>query len=93
VFNEHSHIVAVKPSGNVYSFEAVDQLNIKPKQWSDLLTGETFTRADIITLQDPTDWSKRQIDVRFLRYISFITPIHLLRDICWLVIEARHKKL
>ena len=29
VFNKNSHIVAIKTSGNVYSKEAVDELNIK----------------------------------------------------------------
>ena len=29
VFNKNSHIVAVKKTGNVYSKEAVDELNIK----------------------------------------------------------------
>jgi len=48
---QHSHIVAVKASGNVYSYEAVQQLNVKTKSWRDLLTEEPFTRSDIIHLQ------------------------------------------
>ncbi len=44
VFSEHTHIVAVKPTGNVYSWDAVNELNIKPKSWKDLLTDEDFTR-------------------------------------------------
>ncbi len=63
VFTENSHIVAVRTSGNVFSFESVDQLNVKPKNWTDLVSGEAFTRADLITLQNPNDWSKRQIDL------------------------------
>lgn len=39
VFTEHTHIVAVKPSGNVYCWEAVEQLCLKPKNLRDLLTG------------------------------------------------------
>lgn len=40
VFTEHTHIVAVKPTGNVYCWEAVEELNIKAKDWKDLLTSE-----------------------------------------------------
>lgn len=54
VFNNNSHIVAVKPTGNVFSYEAVEQLNLKAKNFKDLLTDEPFTRKDLITIQDPT---------------------------------------
>ncbi|CAG8524599.1 1281_t:CDS:10 [Diversispora eburnea] len=37
VFNDHTHIVAIKTTGNVYSYEAIDRLNIKTKNWKDLL--------------------------------------------------------
>ncbi|TIB42193.1 hypothetical protein E3P86_00456 [Wallemia ichthyophaga] len=52
-FNQHTHIVAIASSGNVFSFDAIDKLNIKAKFWEDLLTGQPFTKADIVTLQDP----------------------------------------
>lgn len=58
VFNENTHIVAIKTSGNVFSMEAVERLNIKPNHWKDLLTDEPFTRKDIITLQDPSNLDK-----------------------------------
>ncbi|XP_053557910.1 RING-type E3 ubiquitin-protein ligase PPIL2 [Bombina bombina] len=58
VFTNNSHIVAVSKTGNVFSNEAVEQLNIKPKSYKDLLTDEPFTRQDIITLQDPTHLDK-----------------------------------
>mmetsp|Transcript_33973 Transcript_33973/g.87227 ORF Transcript_33973/g.87227 Transcript_33973/m.87227 type:complete len:578 (-) Transcript_33973:195-1928(-) len=61
VFNEHSHIVAVKTSGKVYSYEAVEQFNIKPKHWLDLLTNQPFTRKDIIHLQDPQQERRKAI--------------------------------
>uniref|UniRef100_A0A8C5MGC2 Peptidylprolyl isomerase like 2 n=1 Tax=Leptobrachium leishanense TaxID=445787 RepID=A0A8C5MGC2_9ANUR len=51
VFTNNSHIVAVSKTGNVFSYEAVEQLNIKPKSYKDLLTDEPFTRQDILTLQ------------------------------------------
>uniref|UniRef100_A0A672V207 RING-type E3 ubiquitin-protein ligase PPIL2 n=1 Tax=Strigops habroptila TaxID=2489341 RepID=A0A672V207_STRHB len=58
VFTNNSHIVAIKTTGNVFAYEAVEQLNIKPKSYKDLLTDEPFTRQDIVTLQDPTNLDK-----------------------------------
>ncbi|XP_031426157.1 RING-type E3 ubiquitin-protein ligase PPIL2 [Clupea harengus] len=58
IFNNNSHIVTNKVTGNVYSNEAVEQLNIKTKSFRDLLTDEPFTRQDLITLQDPTNLDK-----------------------------------
>ncbi|XP_026878977.2 RING-type E3 ubiquitin-protein ligase PPIL2 [Electrophorus electricus] len=58
VFTNNSHIVANRVTGNVFSHEAVEQLNIKTKNYKDLLTDEPFTRQDIITLQDPTHLDK-----------------------------------
>jgi len=43
--------VRVKQSAHVYSFEAVNQMNIKAKHWKDLTTSESFTKEDILTLQ------------------------------------------
>ncbi|XP_022108867.1 peptidyl-prolyl cis-trans isomerase-like 2 [Acanthaster planci] len=61
VFNANTHIVAVKPTGNVYAYEAIDQLNIKAKNWKDLLTDQPFTRKDLIVLQDPSHLDKFNI--------------------------------
>lgn len=36
-------------------------MNIKTKNWKDLLNDEPFQRKDIITLQDPTNLSKFNI--------------------------------
>uniref|UniRef100_A0A8C2UBX8 RING-type E3 ubiquitin transferase n=1 Tax=Coturnix japonica TaxID=93934 RepID=A0A8C2UBX8_COTJA len=58
VFTNNSHIVAIKTTGNVFAYEAVEQLNIRPKCYKDLLTDEPFTRQDIVTLQDPTNLDK-----------------------------------
>ena len=55
VFTNNSHVVAIKTTGNVFSYQAVQELNIRTKNYTDLLTGEKFSKADIITLQDPTD--------------------------------------
>ncbi|KAI9017599.1 cyclophilin-like domain-containing protein [Gaertneriomyces semiglobifer] len=62
VFNENTHIVAVKPSGNVYAYEAIEELNVKPKYWKDLLTDEPFKRKDLITIQDPHNIQSRNIN-------------------------------
>jgi len=58
VFTENTHIVAIKTTGNVMSYEAVEELNIKPQNWRELLTDELFTRKDLITIQDPKDLTK-----------------------------------
>ncbi|PSC74703.1 peptidyl-prolyl cis-trans isomerase CYP65 [Micractinium conductrix] len=61
VFTEHTHIVAIKPTGNVYCWEAVEELCVKPKNLRDLLTDEPFTRKDIIHLQDPLNLAGRNL--------------------------------
>lgn len=58
-FTDHSHMVAIRPSGHVYLFETVQQLNLKPKMMRDLTTDAAFTKSDIITLQDPHDLGRR----------------------------------
>lgn len=60
-FSKNSHIVAIQTTGNVYSFEAIEQLNIKTKNWKDLITDEPFTRKDIIVIQDPSKVEKFDI--------------------------------
>ncbi|CAM9510410.1 unnamed protein product [Ascophyllum nodosum] len=55
VFNNNSRVMAVRTSGNVFSAEAVEELNFKAKSWNDLLTGEVFTKRDVIKLNDPAD--------------------------------------
>lgn len=54
-FNSNSSIAAIKSTGNVFSLDAVKELNIAPKNFTDLLTGEPFSRSDIIILQDPSN--------------------------------------
>lgn len=61
VFNANTHIVAIKPSGNVYSYEAVERLNIKTRHWQDLMNDEPFKKKDIITIQDPHNIAARNI--------------------------------
>lgn len=58
IFTKHSHIVAVKTTGNVFSHEAIEQLNIKTRNWKDLVNDAPFVRSDLITIQDPTNAAK-----------------------------------
>ncbi|EDW02672.1 RING-type E3 ubiquitin-protein ligase PPIL2 [Drosophila grimshawi] len=60
-FSKNSHIVAVGTTGNVYCWEAIDQLNIKTKNWKDLIDDTPFQRKDIITIQDPQHLEKYDI--------------------------------
>jgi len=58
VFNTSTHIAAIKTTGNVFCYEAIEELNIKAKNYKDLLTDEPFTRTDIIVIQDPRNMTK-----------------------------------
>ncbi len=60
-FTEHSHIVAIKPTGNVYSYDGIEELNIRPKHMKDLLDDTPFTKSDIITIQDPNNLERRNL--------------------------------
>ncbi|KAL4369190.1 hypothetical protein GQ457_05G007780 [Hibiscus cannabinus] len=53
VFTQYTCIVAMKTTGNVLCYEAIKELNIKTKNWKELLTDESFTKEDIITIQNP----------------------------------------
>mmetsp|Transcript_707 Transcript_707/g.866 ORF Transcript_707/g.866 Transcript_707/m.866 type:complete len:405 (+) Transcript_707:359-1573(+) len=55
-------MVAIRTSGNVYSYETVKSLNIVPNNWKDLLTQEAFTRDDIIELQNPEKLKVREYE-------------------------------
>ena len=71
VFNDNSRICCVRTSGHVYAYEAVAELNIKAKNWKDLMTDEPFKRADIIMLQDPIDEAlKSRRDIANFSYLK-----------------------
>lgn len=53
VFNDHTHIVAIRTSGNVYEYNTIKTLNLDVKNLRDLMTDEPFERTDLITIQDP----------------------------------------
>jgi len=58
VFNTSTHIAAIKTTGNVFCYEAIEELNIKAKNYKDLISDEPFTRSDIIVIQDPRNMTK-----------------------------------
>lgn len=64
VFTDNTHIVAIRHGSyaNVFAWETVQRMNIKTKMWEDLVDSEPFTRADIITLQDPQNAGSRNLD-------------------------------
>lgn len=61
VFTNHSHVVFNAVSGHVYSWEAMEELNRKNKNWKDLITGQTFKLQDIITIQRGDDLTSREV--------------------------------
>lgn len=62
VFNEHSHIVTIAKTGNVFSYDAVQELNLKANFFKDLLNDVAFTKKDIVTIQDPNNLDKFNIN-------------------------------
>ena len=55
-FTAHSRIAAVRTTGNVYAWEALQELCLGPKSFRDLLDDTPFAgRADIVMLHDPQD--------------------------------------
>ena len=55
-------MAAIRTTGNVFCYEAISELNIKTKNFKDLLNSEPFTRKDIVVLQDPQDTSKNNLN-------------------------------
>jgi hypothetical protein len=67
VFTEYSHIIAIPETGNVYSYEAYEQLNKNPKHFFDLLNGTPFDPKNIIVLQDPKADKKNIYDFAYMK--------------------------
>lgn len=51
IFTPTSVVVCIRTTGNVYSMEAIEELNLKRDHLKDLLDDTPFQRKDIITLQ------------------------------------------
>ena len=67
---DHSHLVAIKPTGNVFLYDTVQQLNLKPKMLRDLVDDTPFTKADLLTLQDPHDPERRTMQKLYRMYAT-----------------------
>lgn len=50
ILTENSHIIAIKETGNVYSYEAYDELNKQIGYYKDLLNDVPFDPLNIITI-------------------------------------------
>lgn len=76
-FTDRTKVVAIRHGNEayVYSYEAYHELNVKPKNYVDLTTGQKFTKADVIVLQDPDDK-----DLARLRDIQNFKHIQNMRD-------------
>jgi peptidyl-prolyl cis-trans isomerase-like protein 2 len=76
VFTDNTHIVALKNTGNVFAWDTVERLNIKAKNWKDLVTDDDFMRKDIITIQDPQNVESRDLSAfKYLKDgVSTLTP-------------------
>lgn len=63
---------------NVFAWETVERMNIKAKMWQDLVDDQPFTRADIITLQDPQNMASRNLDA--FKYLQDGQDAQLTKD-------------
>lgn len=63
VFTDNTHICAIRHGSyaNVFAWETIEQMNIKQKNWLDLVDDKEFGRKDIITLQDPKNAESRNL--------------------------------
>ncbi|KAL7787039.1 hypothetical protein V8C37DRAFT_391239 [Trichoderma ceciliae] len=80
VFTDNTHIVAIRHGNyaNVFAWDTVERMNIKARMWQDLLDDQPFTRADIITLQDPQNMASRNLDQ--FKYLQDGEQAQLTRD-------------
>lgn len=62
-FKDHTKIIAIRHGNkaNVYSYEAYKELNLKAKNMEDLISGERFTKSDVIILNDPENQELKRI--------------------------------
>jgi peptidyl-prolyl cis-trans isomerase-like 2 len=90
-FTNNTKIAANIKSGHVYSYEAVKELNIRAKNWTDLVTGEKFSKSDIVILQDPSDITEVPIpDLSSLKEKKTIKPSEATKRV---LEEMKRKKL
>jgi peptidyl-prolyl cis-trans isomerase-like protein 2 len=61
VFTDNTHLIAIRNTGNVFAHDTIERLNIKAKNWRDLVSDTEFKRSDLITLQDPQNVESRDL--------------------------------
>lgn len=61
-FTDNSTIIAIRETGNVFSNEAYEELNKRPKNFKDLLSNQTFDPKNVIYIQDPHRADERNIN-------------------------------
>lgn len=73
---DNTHIISLRNTGNVFAWETIERLNIKAKNWKDLVSDADFLRKDIITLQDPQNLESRDLSAfEYLKDgVSTLTP-------------------
>ena len=79
VFTDNTHIVAIRHGtyANVFAWDTVEKMNIKAKMWRDLVDDAEFSRADIITLQDPQNAASRDLSqFQYLKDGGEALPVH-----------------
>jgi peptidyl-prolyl cis-trans isomerase-like 2 len=83
-FNEITHIIAIKTSGNVYSNETLEEMNFSLDLYEDLISGkkilikikgEKFTKKDLITIQDPKN--KKKINLADFHHVANKLSVNL----------------
>jgi len=85
-FSNHSKIVAIRQSNknqaNVYSYEAVQELNFKSKNYIDLISGDKFHKQkDVIWLLDPNNERLNQLrDIHHFQHTKTLRKEQKLKD-------------
>jgi peptidyl-prolyl cis-trans isomerase-like protein 2 len=66
-FTQNSYIVAIRTSGNVFCYEAIQEFNVKPGIWKDMIDDTKFSKEDIITIQNPAIDQRKWFDPETLK--------------------------
>ena len=70
VFTDNTPLVAIRTTGNVFAYDTVERLNIKAKHWRDLVSEESFSRDDLVVLQDPRSGAGGGREVRGFEFLK-----------------------
>ncbi|KAF2236208.1 hypothetical protein EV356DRAFT_482318 [Viridothelium virens] len=63
VLTDNTHITAIRHGdcANAFAHDTIERLNVKAKNWRDLVSDQEFSRKDLITLQDPQNVASRNL--------------------------------